>query len=93
MKKLDKIKLKALSEANLLEREMYRLTGGDRLCQCSCYYADISPSSVNMNANYNIGNNGGYSTEGCRQYVTAAGTGTGVYCGLCTAGYYAFPPY
>jgi natural product precursor len=68
MKKLSKLKLNVLSEANLREREMNRLTGGERICTCSCYYANEGySSSSNRNANYNIGS-GGYSGNGCNGY-------------------------
>jgi natural product precursor len=69
MKKLKKLKLNVLSEANLREREMNRLTGGERICTCSCYYANSggSSSSSNRNANYNIGS-GGESGNGCNDY-------------------------
>jgi natural product precursor len=71
MKKLSKLKLNALSEANLLDREMNVLRGGDRVCGCSCYYANSGGSSSgdNRTANHGLGNDGGYSTSGCNQYV------------------------
>jgi natural product precursor len=54
MKKLEKLKLNALSEANLLDREMNGLRGGERFCTCSCYYEGKGGSSSgdNRNANY-----------------------------------------
>ena len=39
MKKLSKLKLNQLSDANLRDREMNGLRGGGN-CYCSCYYAN-----------------------------------------------------
>ena len=36
--KLKKLKLNALSEAVLKDKEMNALKGGDSCCTCSCYY-------------------------------------------------------
>jgi natural product precursor len=70
MKRLSKLKLNALKEQDLAEKEMNYLRGG-RSCSCSCYYANYGGASTsdNMVANYNIGQNGGYSTNGCNQYT------------------------
>jgi natural product precursor len=69
MKKLDKLKLNALNERNLAEKQLNALRGGDSFCSCSCYYANSggSSSNSNRNANYDLGA-GSYSTSGCNQY-------------------------
>lgn len=87
MKKLSKLKLNQLSDANLRDREMNGLRGGNT-CTCSCLYAypggSGSSSSSNMDANYNIGS-GGYSTSGCNQYMeTGNGSVYTLYCPNCT---------
>jgi natural product precursor len=71
MKKLSKLKLSAFREQNLVEKQMNALRGG-RYCSCSCYYANSGGSSVanNMGANYNIGDDGGASVNGCNCYIT-----------------------
>lgn len=67
MKKLKKIKLNALSEANLEDKELNALKGGI-CCTCSCYWANYggSDSNDNTNANYKTG---GESTHGCNEFV------------------------
>jgi len=80
MKKIGKLKLNQLSEANLRDREMNGLKGGV-YCTCSCYYSGNggSSSTSNMNANYGNGS-GTKSNEGCNQYLKMDGyyfTGTG----------------
>ena len=40
--KLKKLKLNALSEAGLKDKEMNALKGGYLGCRCSCYWADRS---------------------------------------------------
>jgi natural product precursor len=71
MKKLSKLKLNVLSDANLLDREMNILRGGDHSCTCSCYYANNggSSSSDNSKANYNSATQN-YSSQGnnCTMY-------------------------
>jgi natural product precursor len=85
MKNLSKLKLNILSNANLLEKEMNGLRGGN-VCTCSCQYANNggSSDSSNMHANYNIGG-GGYSTGGCNQYGWGDGMGANeiAYCSTC----------
>jgi natural product precursor len=67
MKKLSKLKLHALNEQNLTEKQMNALRGGTT-CYCSCYWAGQGGSSEldNRNANYNYGY---HSNEGCSQYA------------------------
>ncbi|RGX80594.1 TIGR04149 family rSAM-modified RiPP [Bacteroides stercorirosoris] len=68
--RLKKLKLNALSEAGLKDKEMNALKGGN-CCTCSCYWEGKpggSSSSDNSSANVNIGDNGGHSSEGCNQY-------------------------
>jgi natural product precursor len=57
MKKLKKLKLNALSEANLREREMNILKGGECTCGCGCLYQNSGGSSTQDNggANKNYG--------------------------------------
>ena len=73
MKKLKKLKLNALSEVSLEDKEMNALRGGS-CCTCSCYWEDQggSSSSDNSSANSKIGD-GGYSLQGCNQYVNCGG--------------------
>jgi natural product precursor len=67
MKKLGKLKLNALNEQDLAEKQMNALRGGGN-CFCSCYWAGNGGSSElnNRNANYNYGY---HSAEGCSQYA------------------------
>lgn len=67
MKKLKKIKLNALSEANLGDKEMNSLRGGEFCCGCSCYWEGQYGSSAmdNMGANHESWTE---STQGCNQY-------------------------
>lgn len=62
MKKLSKIKLSQLNKAELGEREMNRLLGGDRCCLCSC--AGPSGPVDNFNANVAGGVSGLHSPGG-----------------------------
>ena len=77
--KLKKLKLNALSEAGLKDKEMNAMKGGYLGCRCSCYWADQGGSSSddNMGANYTKGD-GAHSTEGCNQYWAV---GSGVFDG------------
>jgi natural product precursor len=70
MKKLSKLKLNALNEQDLAEKQMNALRGG-RYCACSCLYANSGGSSINanMNANYNTGDNGIISNGGCNCHI------------------------
>ena len=69
MKPIDEIKINQLLGKTLFAKEMNSLRGG-KYCSCSCYWANQggSSSEANRNANYNIGENGGYSVQGCNQY-------------------------
>lgn len=70
MKKLSRLKLVQLSEANLRDREMNELKGGDWACTCSCYWADNGGSSSydNSVANYNSPTQN-YSSQGSNCYM------------------------
>ena len=67
MKTLKKIKLNGLNDAELKDREMDALNGGDRTCGCGCNYEGSGGSTTlnNGTANYKIGPSGGNSTGGC----------------------------
>ena len=69
-----KIKLNLLSVNNLRAKQMNDLIGGSPSCSCSCYYqggGGGSSTEDNGNANYYIGENGGYSLQGCNQYYVS----------------------
>ena len=75
-----KLKLSALSEALLKDKEMSTIfVGGDsRYCTCSCAYEGLpggASAEDNRAANYNLGNYGGYSTTGCNQYYMSSTSG------------------
>jgi len=72
--KIKRFKLNALSAEGLRQKEMDAIVGG-RACGCSCYYANSGGSSsyTNSGANYNIGDDGGFSGAGCNQYMTIDG--------------------
>lgn len=54
MKKLSLLKLNKLGEAQLLEREMNRLRGGDGFnCGCGCHYEYSGGSSAKDNQDAN----------------------------------------
>lgn len=74
--KFKRFKLNALSAEQLRQKEMNAIVGGYRACSCSCYYADKggSSSSDNKNANYNLGDQGGESYQGCNQYFKSSDT-------------------
>ena len=65
MKNLGKLKLNALSEANLLDKEMNVLIGGIA-CGCGCHYADKGGSSIAGNRGAN--SYSGYESYGCSYY-------------------------
>ena len=69
--KLKRFKLNAISAEGLLQKEMNAIVGG-KDCTCSCYWYGQggSPDGANSYANYGIGPNGGYSTQGCNQALT-----------------------
>ena len=56
MKKLSKLKLNAVAESRLAEREMNALRGGGQPgnCTCSCYYAGSGGASIIDNSDANI---------------------------------------
>jgi natural product precursor len=63
---MKKVKLNALSMQYLKNKEMNALRGGGDRC-CSC--VGSSTSSDNRSANYNIGDYGGHSIDGCNNFV------------------------
>ena len=66
--KLKKLKLNALSEAGLKDKEMNDLKGGN-CCTCSCYHEGepgYSSSADNSKGNYKFD---GHSVEGCNEFV------------------------
>ncbi len=69
-----RLKLKALSEAMLRDKEMGCLMGGCVMCTCSCLYTHENgiTSEQNSVANYHLGDYGGYSTAGCNNYWTTS---------------------
>lgn len=69
MKKLSLLKLNKLGEAQLLEREMNRLRGGDGYnCGCGCHYEYSGGSSAkdNQDANAHKGPGGAVSYGGSK---------------------------
>lgn len=83
---IEDLTLVKLSKRLLSARQMGDLFGGVRDCTCSC--TGTSSSSDNRTANYNLGDNGGYSTSGCNQYgelQVGSGSVTG-YCEECKEG-------
>jgi natural product precursor len=83
MKKLEKLKLNALFEANLLDREMNGLRGGNddyTECFCSCYWEGKGGSTTSSNRSANSSNNY-HSVQGCNQYMQS-GSDVG-YCADC----------
>ena len=66
MKTLKKIKLNGLNDAELRDREMDALNGGDRTCGCGCNYEGSGGSTTHNNgtANYKLGTSGGHSISG-----------------------------
>lgn len=73
--KLNRIKLNALSESSLQDKEMNAIVGGSEICTCSCDYAERGGSSNcdNMVAN---GQNRYHSTTGCNQMIYNPETGS-----------------
>jgi natural product precursor len=61
MKKLKKLKLNVLSEANLRDKEMNGLKGGGNQCGCSCAYANNGGSCTGDNLVAN--SKGGYTSK------------------------------
>ncbi len=73
--KLNRIRLNALSESILRDKEMNAIFGGGT-CTCSCYFEDKggSPDGTNMAAN---GAFGYESKDGCNQWTYDQDTGLG----------------
>lgn len=71
MKKLSKIKLNQLNKAELSEREMNRLLGGENCCICGC--RGSSSNGQNGQANTQGGTSGFYPGDG------GGGTGYGTH--------------
>ena len=59
MKTLKKIKLNGLNDAELRDREMDALNGGDRTCGCGCNYEGSGGSSIEQL----------YNNEPCSKYA------------------------
>lgn len=73
--KLNRIRLNALSESILRDKEMNAIFGGGT-CSCSCYFENKggSPDGTNMAANGAFG----YDSEhGCNQLIYDQETGVG----------------
>ncbi|MDR2651855.1 MAG: TIGR04149 family rSAM-modified RiPP [Prevotellaceae bacterium] len=88
-KEFKKLRLGILREQYLEEKQMNTLKGGARVCSYSCYWENNTSSSelANRNANYNLGDSGGYSTDGCNQHYVATDYYGTVYtwdCDSCT---------
>ncbi|MEY8721801.1 TIGR04149 family rSAM-modified RiPP [Bacteroides stercorirosoris] len=68
MKKLTKIKLHEIADAELNEREMCRILGGGTpgCCQCGCYYAG-EPGGSSTGANSSANDAHGYVSDGSAQ--------------------------
>lgn len=56
MKHLSRLKLNALAESRLAEREMNALRGGECICGCGCLYADSGGADIMTNYTSNIAN-------------------------------------
>lgn len=74
--RLNRIKLNALSESCLQDKEMNAIVGGHETCRCSCTYADQGGSSESNNMMANAADLL-YSTTGCNQveYLPDFGVG------------------
>lgn len=72
--RLNRIKLNALSESCLQDKEMNAIVGGHDVCRCSCAFANQGGSneSDNMVAN---GQYGYHSATGCNQMIYTPETG------------------
>lgn len=68
------LKLNSLESSNLSEKEMKQIKAGEilRKCTCSCYYEHSGGSTnwTNSDANFYLGENGGYSPVGDNEYST-----------------------
>lgn len=65
------MKLNKIAQDKLSAKEMDAITGGvDRMCTCSCYWADRGGSSIEANGGANLGiGSGGYSEHGENEHV------------------------
>jgi len=72
--RIQRIKLNALSETQLHDKEMNAILGGVSPCECSCYYKDQGGSSTGYNAAAN-GKYGYISYDGCNETVFDPETG------------------
>ena len=74
--RLNRIKLNALSESCLQDKEMNAIVGGHETCRCSCAYADQGGSSESNNMMANAADLL-YSETGCNQveYLPDFGVG------------------
>jgi natural product precursor len=69
MKKLQKLRLNALKEQYLAEKQMKVLSGGECVtCQCSCYWAGNGGSSIASNKTANA-QHGYSSVDGYNRYT------------------------
>jgi len=73
MKKLKKMKLNAINEQSLKEKEMSGLKGGT-CCYCSCYWEGKGGSSSNNNSEANWKSET-ISVNGCNSYQYCTGDG------------------
>lgn len=78
MKKLKKLSLSQLAQADLNEREMCRLLGGGEPgnCQCGCHY-EGQPGGATTSANNSANNALGYhsdpqNSDGCLTHIICA---------------------
>ena len=65
---MKKLKLTALSENIMKDKEMKAIVGGVLCCTCSCYWENNTGSSTddNRDANFILGTE---SEHGCNQYI------------------------
>jgi natural product precursor len=87
MKKLGKLKLNALNEQNLIEKQMNSLKGGN-YCRCSCYWESQGYATVAENRGSNYASN--YTSEHGDNYywMDDRYCGEGTYPGDIIAPYY-----
>jgi len=82
--RLNRIKLNALSESCLQDKEMNAIVGGHETCRCSCTYADQGGSSESNNMMANAADLL-YSETGCNQLEYNPTTGNVGWSGNATA--------
>ncbi len=82
--KLNRIKLNALSESCLQDKEMNAIVGGHDTCRCSCAYANQGGSTQSDNMVANAAD-GLYSTTGCNELEYDSATGNVGWSGNVTA--------